>query len=28
VSYVLEAGPAGRIRRVGADGTVTTVSRR
>ena len=28
VSYVLEAGPAGRIRRVAADGTVTTVSRR
>jgi glucose/arabinose dehydrogenase len=26
VSYVLEAGPAGRIRRVAADGTVTTVS--
>jgi streptogramin lyase len=28
VSYVVEAGPAGRIRRVAADGTVTTVSRR
>ena len=28
VTYVLEAGPAGRIRRVAADGTVTTVSRR
>lgn len=28
VSYVLEAGPAGRIRRVAANGTVTTVSRR
>jgi streptogramin lyase len=28
VNYVLEAGPAGRIRRVAADGTVTTVSRR
>ena len=28
VTYVLEAGPAGRIRRVAADGTVTTVSRK
>jgi hypothetical protein len=28
VTYVLEAGPAGRVRRVAADGTVTTVSRR
>ncbi|HSS81416.1 MAG TPA: hypothetical protein VLK24_09495 [Gaiellaceae bacterium] len=28
VAYVLEAGPAGRIRRVAADGTVTTVSRK
>jgi sugar lactone lactonase YvrE len=28
VIYVLEAGSAGRIRRVAADGTVTTVSRR
>jgi glucose/arabinose dehydrogenase len=28
VAYVLEAGSPGRIRRVGADGTVTTVSRR
>ena len=28
VTYVLEAGPVGRIRRVAADGTVTTVSRR
>jgi streptogramin lyase len=28
VNYVLEAGSAGRIRRVAADGTVTTVSRR
>jgi serine/threonine-protein kinase len=28
VTYVLEAGPTGHIRRVAADGTVTTVSRR
>jgi len=28
VAYVLEAGPTGRVRRVAADGTVTTVSRR
>ncbi len=28
VTYVLEAGPVGHIRRVAADGTVTTVSRR
>ena len=28
VTYVLEAGAAGRIRRVAADGTVTTVARR
>ena len=28
VAYVLEAGPVGWLRRVAADGTVTTVSRR
>lgn len=28
VTYVLDAGPAGHIRRIAPDGTVTTISRR